>query len=133
MTKDISDINQSLRLITDRLSKLEKPSSPAHGTPLPASLLADPLTKALAKLSGDEPEEGRILRPETYAQSDTKDKNRDYSKLDVVDLMYGWVSIAEQLLTSGGDIHSYIRHIKFASEMLHTRRVYCQEQSNMTA
>lgn len=126
LSHDISDINQSLRMITDRLAKLERPSSSSHDTdrPTPASLLTEPLTKALAKLSGEESEEGNIICPETYAQADTKEKNRDYTKLDVIDLMYGWISIAEHLLSSGGDIHSYVQHIKFASEMLHTRKFF---------
>lgn len=125
VSQDLSAINHSLRMITDRLSQLEKPSDPDDQQRMAAAnLLSDPLTKALAKLSGEETEEGRLLRPETYAQSDIKEKNRDYTKMDVFDLFHGWIAIADHLLTTGGDIKSYVRHVKFATEMLHTQRFY---------
>lgn len=44
--------------------------------------------------------------------------------MDTVDLFYGWVSVANHICNSGGDIRSYLRHLKFATEMLQTRRFY---------
>lgn len=98
-------------------------ASAPHG-PAASDLLTAPLTRALAQLNVDDKEEGRPLRPETYAQSDIKGKNRDYLKMDTVDLLFGWVSVADFLLKSGGDLASYIQHIKFAAGMLHSRRFY---------
>lgn len=93
-------------------------------SPSPADLLTAPLTKAFAKLSSSEEDPGIHLRPETYAQADLKEKNRDHSKLDTVDLLYGWVCVADHLLSTGGDIMSYIKHLKFAAGMLHSRRFF---------
>lgn len=124
----IKVMSQALLKISDRLSGMETKLASATGadssTTAASDLLTAPLTKALAKLSVDDDEEGRQLRPETYSQSELKGRNRDYTKLDTVDLLYGWVSVAEYLLKSGGDLHSYIRHLKFAAGMLHSRRFY---------
>lgn len=82
------------------------------------------MTKALSKLSGEDHDAGTCLRPETYAQSDTKEKNRDHTKLDSVSLFYGWISVADYLAKTGGDVASYINHIKYAAEMLNTRQFF---------
>lgn len=134
-TADLTNIHSSLRQITDRLTKIET-SGPTTHTPDPghssdkslgvaaAKLIAESLTKALAKLSGEESDTGKQLRPEFYAQSESKERNRDSSKMDMLDLFYGWACIAEDLVSNGGDIESYLRHVKFATEMLHTRKFY---------
>lgn len=114
--------------ITDRLKKLETGSSKStdHGgaTASPASMLTTPLTKALAKLAGEEEDRGKALRPETYAQGDLKDRNRDHTKLDTIGLFYGWICIARHLLQTGGDLRSYINHIHYATQMLNTRQFF---------
>lgn len=126
--KELADINQTLKMITDRIGSLETKVSSSGGDHStdhsPASLISDPLTTALAKLVGEETDKGRHFRPETYAQSETKDRNRDSSKMDLIDLFYGWSCIAEKLASSGGDIESYLRHVRFATEMMHTRKFY---------
>lgn len=126
---ELADINRTLIAVTDRLANLEtKITDSSHATsggdPAASGLITDPLTKALAKLAGEDVESGRHLRPETYSQSDIKDKNRDSTKMDLVDLFYGWSCIASHLVSSGGDIDSYLRHVKFATEMIHTRKFY---------
>lgn len=126
---DLSHIEKSLHEITDRLGKLEvktdDTSEAVAGTAMStADLLATPLTAALAKLLGHEEERGRQLRPENYAQACLKDKQRDYTKLDTIDLFYGWLCVLDHLLSTGGDIHSYIGHIKYTTEMLQSRKFF---------
>lgn len=126
---DIIRMMDSLDQITDRLSKLETGASKSpSGTGSPdlsaATLITAPLTKALAKLTGEEEEKGKVLRPETYAQHDLKDKSRDHNKLDTIGLFYGWVCVAQYLMKHGGDLPSYMKHIRYATEMLHTRQFY---------
>lgn len=130
---DIKAMSHSLREISDRLSNLEtnlaKVKDTGHpldptATDAAADLLTAPLTRALAHLSMDDTDEGKPLRPETYSQSELKGKNRDYTKMDTVDLLFGWVSVADFLVKSGGDLPGYIRHLKFAAGMLHSRRFY---------
>lgn len=124
----MSKMMDSLDSITDRLGKLEtgdpKRAKTGAGDTSPAALLTGPLTKALAKLAGDEDDRGKALCPESYAQSDLKDKSRDHTKLDTVGLFYGWVCIGQHLIKTGGDIPSYINHIRYATEMLHTRQFF---------
>lgn len=125
---DISRMMDSLDNITDRLRKLETGASKPAGTGDPdlsaADLITAPLTKALAKLTGEEEERGNVLRPETYAQHNLKGKNRDHTKLDTVGLFYGWVCVAQHLMKHGGDLNSYMNHIRYATEMLHTRQFF---------
>lgn len=80
-----------MEAITDRLKKLEvaATSKDPAGTVSAASLITAPLTKALAKLSGEEEDEGKYLRPEYYSQQDIKEKSRDHNRLDSVGLFYG--------------------------------------------
>lgn len=87
-------------------------------------MITAPLTKALAKLTGEEDERGKVLRPETYSQSELKEKVRDHNKLDTIGLFHGWVCVAQYLMLHGGDLTSYMRHIRYATEMLHTRQFY---------
>lgn len=89
-----------------------------------AQSIADPLTKALSKLSGEEDDSGTSLRPETYAQADIKGKNRDFNKMDCVSLFYGWISVADHLVKSGADVASYVCHVKYTAEMLNSRQFY---------
>lgn len=127
---DMDRVFSSLDRITDRLDKIERPSvhGASGGTSDPglsaASLMADPLTKALAKLVGEEDDRGKALRPENYSQSDLKDKSRDHTKLDTVDLFYGWVCVAQHLMHTRGDLASYMKHLRYSMEMLHTRQFY---------
>lgn len=118
----------SLQDITQRLGRLEANTDPSKVTSSvgvsAAHLIADPLTKALSKLSGEDDDTGTFLRPETYSQSDLKPKSRDHTKLDSVSLFYGWISVAEYLLKSGGDISSYVNLVKYATEMLNSRQFY---------
>lgn len=138
-TADLSSIDKSLQMITNRLGILEThiqkhPSTTGGGTTDPttsttataaaANLIAAPLTKALARLSGDEDEEGMLYRPETYAQSGLRPKNRDHNKLDTIDLFYGWICVAQHVMKSGGNLKSYLDHVRFATEMLHSRNFY---------
>lgn len=124
----LSSLQDSLHDITGRLGRLESNTAPSAdpGTlgVSAARLIADPLTKALSKLSGEEDDSGMSLRPETYAQSDIKCKNRDHTKLDCVSLFYGWISVTDHLIRSGGDVKSYVNHVKYASEMLNSRQFY---------
>lgn len=122
-------IMNSLQDITNRLGRLE--SSPGSSLDTAgtvgvsaARLIADPLTKALSKLSGEEEDTGTSLRPETYAQSDLKTKNRDHTKMDSVSLFYGWISVIDYLIRSGGDVKSYVNHVKYTTEMLNSRLFY---------
>lgn len=126
---DMIRMMDSLDQITNRLSKLETGGvkhDPGTGDPSlsAASLIATPLTKALAKLTGEEEEKGKVLRPETYAQHDVKDKSRDHVKLDTIGLFYGWVGVVQYLMNHGGDLKSYMNHMRYATEMLHTRQFY---------
>lgn len=89
-----------------------------------ADLLAAPLTHALAKLSGHEEDKGRHLRPENYSQGQLKDKQRDYSKLDTIDLFHGWICVLENLYATGGDFPSYIGHVKYMTGMLQSRKFF---------
>lgn len=115
LSSKMATIIDCLGSITNRLKKLETGSTPDSGTTAsPASMLMAPLTKALAKLTGEEEDRGKALRPETYAQGDMKDRNRDHTKLDTVGLFYGWICIAQHLLRTGGDLRSYLNHIHYA-------------------
>lgn len=126
---DMIKVMDSLHQITDRISKLEtgtdkhKPD-PGDAGLSAATLITAPLTKALAKLTGEEDERGKVLRPETYSQHDLKEKGRDHNKLDTIGLFYGWVCVAQHLMEHGGNLPSYMRHIRYATEMLHTRQFY---------
>lgn len=125
--KHMMDTNkQALDAIVDRLSKLEldAKSAATSGGPSPASLITAHLTKALAKLTGDEEDEGKYLRPECYAQHDIREKGRDHNKLDYVGLFYGWTCVAKFILKNGGNIQSYIDHIQYAAGMLNTKQFY---------
>lgn len=94
-------------------------------TPAASDLMSEPLTKALSKLiDSDDDAKGRPLRPETYSQADQKGGKRDFNRMDTLDLFYGWTCVADYLINSGGDIRSYISHIKFATQMLHSRHFY---------
>lgn len=122
----------------DRLGNLEKAAPKSnqdsqgdHNTTT-ADLIAAPLTQALAKLAGQEDEKGKQLRPEYYVQSQLKDKQRDYTKMDTLDLFYGWLCVTDHLLTTGGDVHSYVSHIKYATEMLRSRKFLIRVQYGMT-
>lgn len=53
-----------------------------------------------------------------------KVKSCDHNKMDGIDMIYGWTCVAEYLINSGGDICSYVNHMKFASQMLHSRQLY---------
>ena len=100
-------------------------TGPAIATPpAPADLLTGPLTQALARLSGvaADDSKGKPYRPETYSQK--TDKKRDYSKMDLVDLVYGWTRVAEHIASTGGNIGSYIQHMKFTAELLHSRKFF---------
>lgn len=125
---DMARMMDSLDQITNHLSKLETGTSkdPTGTGPdlSAATLITAPLTKALAKLTGKEEEKGKCLRPETYAQHDIKDKNRDHNKLDTIGLFYGWVCAAQYLMKHGGDLTGYMNHVRYAMEMLHTRQLY---------
>lgn len=127
----LDNVTKSLDAITDRLSKLEshKHDDGDHGDKggkgmSPASLISSPLTKVLARLTEEDDDLGINLRPETYAQSELKAKARDHNKMDTLDLFYGWVCVTEYLMRTGGDLTSYIGHLKFATEMLHTRKFF---------
>lgn len=124
----VDRILDSLSDVTDRLVKLESSHvSLIHAKPTPsaADLMSAPLTKALSKLAdSDEEDKGRPLRPETYSQSELKEGKRDFSKMDTLDLFYGWICVADYLVNSGGDVKSYISHVKFATQMLHSRHFY---------
>lgn len=123
--RDVDRVLQSLDAITERVGKLEANQNPIPGVPTTASdLLSTPLTHALSKLTLEEDDKGRLLRPETYSQSEWKCKNRDHTKMDTIDLLYGWISVIDYLVTAKGDFRSYISHVKFASQMLHTRQFY---------
>lgn len=75
------------------------------GVPTAADLLTAPLTKALAQLSGDdESAPGYYLRPGTYSQSHLKCKSRNHTKMDTLDLMYGWICVADHLQNTGQNI-----------------------------
>lgn len=125
---DMKRVMDSLNMITDRISKLETGPLPhrtgSGDSTTTASLISDPLTKALAKLTGDEDDIGKALRPETYSQHELKEKARDHNKLDTVGLFYGWVCIAQHLMKTGGDLASYMNHVRYATGMLHTRQFY---------
>lgn len=69
-----------------------------------SDLITAPLTKALAKLSGEDDDEGKYLRPEFYSQHDLREKNRDHNKLDCIGLFYGWTCVARHLLTNEGTL-----------------------------
>lgn len=118
---------QAMEAIANRLERLElaatKDKDPG-ATISAANLIAAPLTKALSKLTDGEEEEGKYLRPEYYAQSDIKEKGRDHNKLDAVGLFYGWTCVAKHIVSYGGDIKSYLDHLKYAAGMLHTRQFY---------
>lgn len=123
----VSDIKQSLQRIADRVDSLEDkvPTTGSGGDiDAAADILTAPLTRALSKLTIGEEEAGRQLRPEWYAQSSLKEKGRDHTKMDYVDLFFGWICVAEYLIKSRGDLPSYIRHLKFASGMLQSRQFY---------
>lgn len=124
---DVNLIMQSLQDITGRLGRLESRPNTKDDTASTtganaATLIAGPLTKALLKLSGEEEDGGRLLRLETYAQSDLKERNRDCNKLDTISLFYGWISVADHLARTGGEVASYISHVKYAVEMLNSRQ-----------
>lgn len=126
---DASTLMQALQDITDRLGRLESWPNTSTDTASSlganaASLIAGPPTKALSKLSGEEEEGGMCLRPETYAQAEPKEKNRDCNKLDMISLFYGWISVADYLIRKRGDVASYINHVKYAAEMLNSRQFY---------
>lgn len=97
----IQSMSLSIRHMTDKLASLKtnvsslRDASSSHSGAAAEDLLSAPLTKALSYLSMEDDEEGRLLRPETYAQSDLKGRNRDYTKMDTVDLLFGWVSVAD--------------------------------------
>lgn len=114
---------QALDAIADRLQKLES-GTKSSGDVSPASLMSSPLTKALAKLAGDEEDEGKYLCLEFYAQHDVKEKSRDHNKLDCVSLFYGWTCVAKYILKHGGNLESYINHLQYATGMLNTRQFY---------
>lgn len=102
----------SLDKITNRLDKLETgPTSQATPTGdqglSAASLIANPLTKALAKLAEEDHDRGKALRPVTYSQHDQKDKSCDHAKLDTVELFYGWVCVAQHLMQTRGSSKLY--------------------------
>lgn len=123
----LDKILKSLENVTDRLGKLESAHASPHKTaPSTAAtdLLSSPLTKALSHLSLEEEDKGRLLRPETYSQSEWKGRNRDHTKMDTLDLFYGWISVAEYLMNTGGDLRSYISHVKFSTQMLHSLQFY---------
>lgn len=121
---ELTDLKQSMKLLTDRLKDLELKSKAPAGPPAAADLMAAPLTAALAKLSGLEEERGRLLRPEFYSQAHLKVNQRDYTKLDTVDLFYGWLCVTDYLITSGGDVKSYLGHIRYTTEMLQSRKFF---------
>lgn len=125
---DLALVMRSLQDITGRLGRLElKPDSTDTASDVgvnAAKLIAGPLTKALSKLTGEEEEKGMWLRPETYAQADLKWKSRDCNKLDTISLFYGWISVADYLIHAGGDIASYINHVKYAVDMMNSRQFY---------
>lgn len=113
--------------ITKRLSNLETNQAhpPKEWSQSAAELMAAPLTKALSHLTSTEDDDiGRHLRPETYSQSQLKSKQRDFSKMDSIDLFYGWICVADYLDKRGGDLSSYLSHVKFATQMLHSRQFY---------
>lgn len=121
----VDRILNSLSDVTDRLVKLESShvnllhaKRTTTSTPSSAAdLMSAPLTKALSHLVNPEDDDkGRLLRPETYCQSDLKGMKRDFNKMDTLDLFYGWTCVADYLINSGGDIKSYISHIKFATQ-----------------
>lgn len=87
-----------------------------------ASLILDPLTKALAKLSGEDDDAGRLLWLEFYSRSDFKDRNSDHNKMDLLYLFYAWDCIADHIPSLGGEIASCLHHLKFATKTLHTKR-----------
>ena len=45
-------------------------------------------------------------------------------KMDLVDLVYGWARVAEHIASTGGNIDSYIQHMKFTAELLHSRKFF---------
>lgn len=123
----IDTIMRSLHQITTRLDGIETSQNRAAGTPSSpssADLISSPLTKALAQLSLEEDDAGRPLRPETYCQSELKPKSRDYTKMDTLDLVFGWACVIDHLLSTGGDLTSYVRHVKYTLQMLQTRQFY---------
>lgn len=86
MSDKLDSLETNVATLRDGISSTDPDISAA------ADLLTSPLTKALAHLGMEDDEEGRPLRPETYAQSDIKGKNRDYTKMDTVDLLFGWIT-----------------------------------------
>lgn len=125
ITTIASDFKLALDALSDRLRKLEtSPTSSDKGDISAASLFTTPLTKALARLSGDDDDEGKYYRPEYYAQHEIREKGRDHNKLDSVGLFYGWTCVANYIMKHGGNLGSYLDHIKYASGMLNTRQFF---------
>lgn len=125
----LDDIAESLHQLTDRVGKIELQSKKTTTTSTDlgataADLLGAPLSQALAKLSGHDDDRGRHLRPEFYSQSYMKDKQQDFTKMDTIDLFYGWLCVADHLVATGGDLTGYLKHIKYATEMLHSRKFF---------
>lgn len=77
---------------------------PGVDTQAAADILAAPLTQALSKLTIGEEEAGRQLRTEWYAQTNLKEKGCDHTKMDYIDLFFGWIRVAEHLMRSRGDL-----------------------------
>lgn len=40
--------------------------------------------------------------------------------MDTLDLMYGWICVADHMNSANEDITSYLCHIKYAAQMLHS-------------
>lgn len=124
----LDNVMKALQLITTRLDNIEsgqkQQTDKIQSSTSAADLMAAPLTKALAQLSLDDDDTGRPLRPETYCQSEMKPKARDHTKMDTLDLAYGWACVIDYLMSTGGEVHSYVRHVKYTLRMLHTRQFY---------
>lgn len=127
----LDDILQSLSGITDRIGKLEvtqKSQNADKGSDTgtassPASLLTAPLTK----LTGEEEDQVKLLRPEHYSQLDVRERNRDPNKLNTVGLFHGWICVAMYLMKNGGNLTpAHLEHLHYASGMLNTRQFYDQ-------
>lgn len=90
ITSCLGDIKADSKSLHDKIDSAKQPMAGGgnrNPTPLPADLLTAPLTQALAKLLASEDDPCILLRPETYAQADLKEKNRDHNKLDLIDLL----------------------------------------------
>lgn len=129
----LDQLARSLDRIHTRLDDLETrlpdpstdPPAGATGPSAAASdLITGPFTRALSKLSADEDDPGINYRPETYSQCNVKHKSRDHNKMDTLDLMYGWICVADHMNSLGEDITSYLRHIKYTVQMLHSRQCW---------